>query len=148
MKSLVAFAVLALLAGCNTPTAAGTVLLTQKLDAAHGNVPAGSPEAAPKRIASKVRVANGAAEVEVRLDVVEIPAGKFLSGVEVAVTDNGGGELSAAMPPGASPINMGTTEAVLAAQQVMVEWHKKSLTGTNMSQTMIEVRGDGTANAR
>lgn len=147
MKNAIAALAVVVLTGCNNPTPKGTVLLKQKLDHSLGGAPAGSPETAPKQVTSKVRIAADAAEVEVRLDVVEVPQGRFLSAVEVAVTDNGGGEVTAVIPPGASPVNRGTAEAVLASQRVRVEWRKNGFGGSTLRQTDLEVRGDGSVSA-
>lgn len=147
IRSMVALAAVLAASSCSgtPPTAAGTTLLTATFAHEQGGPPAELSGVAPTRHVSKVRVGGGVAEVEIRLDVVEGPGGKYLHGVEVAVVDAGGGVMTARVPPGMSPINRGTTEQVLASLTLMVDWRQEKIGSSSLRQSSIEIRGDGTA---
>lgn len=149
IRSMVALAAVLASSSCSStpPTAAGTTLLAATFAHDQGGPPAEMSGAAPTRHVSKVRVAGGAAEVEIRLDVVERPGGKYLHGVEVVAVDSGGGVLTARVPPGMSPVNRGTTEEVLASLVLMVDWRQEKIGSSSLRQSSIEIRGDGTASA-
>jgi hypothetical protein len=136
-------------AACNGPvTAPGTSLLKTTFSEAQGGPPAALSDVHPTLHVSHVTVAGGAADIEVRLDVVEGPKGRYLHDVELVVAASGGGALTATVPPGASPVNRGTVENVLASLPLMVEWRQEKLGSSSLRQTMIEVVADGTATAR
>lgn len=132
-----------LLCGCNTPTPAGTSLLKTTFSEAQGGPPSALSAVAPTRHDSQVSVAGGAADVEVRLDVVEGPTGHYLKSVEFLASRSGGGTLSARVPPGITPVNRGTAENVLVSLPLMVEWRQERPWGSSVRQSTVEIYGDG-----
>jgi hypothetical protein len=132
-----------LLCGCNTPTPAGTSLLKTTFTETQGGPPAVLAATAPTRHVSQVNVAGGTAEIEVRLDVVEGSTGHYLQGVELVATRSGGGTLSAQVPSGATPVNRGTVENVLASLPLMVEWRQDRPWSNTVRQSTVEIFGDG-----
>lgn len=138
------------LSACNrsTPTPVGTTLLVAKFGHDEGGPPDGTTGGTTARHVSKVPVAGGAAEVEVRLDTIEIPGGKYLQGVEVVVTESGGGVLTAQIPQGMMPINRGTPEQVFASMTMRVDWRQEKAMSSSLRQTSIELSADGTASAK
>jgi hypothetical protein len=144
--TMVSLAGLLVAGACNRPvTAPGTSLLKMTFSEAQGGAPAALSGAHPTLHVSHVAVASGAADIEVRLGVVEGPKGRYLHDVELVTTQSGGGELSATVPPGASAVNRGTAESVLASLPLLVEWRQEKLGSSSLRQTMIEVVADGTA---
>lgn len=130
--------------GGSPPTPAGTALLAAKFGPDQGGPPLDLASATPTRHVSKVAIARGA-EIEVRLDVVEGPSGKYLHGVEVVVVENGGGTLTASIPAGMNPVNRGTAEQVVASLTLMTEWRQRRMMSSSLAQTSIEIAADGTA---
>jgi hypothetical protein len=132
---------------CSRPTAPGTSLLKATFDEAQGGPPAALAGATSTQHLTHLSVAGGAAEVDVRLDVVQGPKGRYLHGVEIVTTQSGGGTLSASVPSGAIPVNRGTAENVLASLRLMVEWRREQIGSSSLRQTMIEIAADGSATA-
>lgn len=144
-------ALLFLSAACNKPslaTPAGTTILKTTFTPEQGGPPSALTGTAPTRHVSTIPVADGAAEVEVRLDVLQRPDGKYLHAVEVVATKSGGGTLTAEIPQGMSPVNRGTPEQVLASLTLMTTWNHATPMKTSLRQTSIQIAGDGTAIAR
>lgn len=145
------FATLAF-AACNTPTTstpADTSLLVAKFSNEQGGPPAEYAAIASARHVSTVKVAGGAADVEVRLDTIDAPTGgKYIAGVELVAKSSGDGQLTAEVPAGIQPINRGTNETPVASLTLMVTWKKDTRTSASTRQTPIEIAGDGTVTAR
>ena len=129
----------------NTPTAPGTTILKTTFTTAQGGPPAELASVAPTRHLSHLKVAEGAAEIDVRLDIVDAPKGKYLQGLEIVVTASGGGTMTATLPPGLITTNRGTAELPIASTIVMVEWRQSRATSSSLRQNSIEILGDGTA---
>ncbi len=136
------------IAACtSTPvTPNGTSLLATGFTTAQGGPPAGltSP---PRRYVHVVPVnPDKAADVKVILDVMQDPAtgGHYLYRVEVLAERPGGGALTATLPAGAGPTNLGTVESPVASHHVMVEWREeRGCRGLRMGQTALVLGGDG-----
>jgi hypothetical protein len=148
IRTIVSHAGLLVMFACGrASTAPGTSLLKTTFGETQGGPPAALASTHPTRHVSLVPVAGGAAVVEVRLDVVEGPKGRYLQGVEIVTTQSGGGTLEASVPAGASAINRGTTESVVASLPLMVEWRQEKLCSSSLRQTTIEISADGSATA-
>lgn len=133
--------------GSTQPTPEGTELLKMTFTPEQGGPPAGL-EAEPERHTRQLSVnPEDAAIVDVHLDVVTDPrsGGRYLQGVEVVVVDSGAGELTAVHPSGATPTNVGTVEAPIASNRLMIGWHRdRGCQGSLSGQTSVQVGGDGT----
>jgi hypothetical protein len=144
---IVSCALLLAACGSTTPTAVGTKLLEMTFTPEQGGPPEGL-KAEPQRHTKELSVnPDDAAVVDVRLDVVVDPAsgGRYLHGVEIVVVSNGDGELTATRPSGAMPTNMGSVEAPIASNRLMVEWDRdRGWQGRRFGQTSVMVSGDGT----
>jgi hypothetical protein len=149
MRWVASSAGLLVAASCGSPsTPPGTSLLKTTFGEAQGGPPAAMASAPPTRHVTHLAVAGGAADVEVRLDVIEGPKGRYLHGVEIVATQTGGGTLEATVPSGASAVNRGTADSAVASLPLMVQWRQEKACSTSLRQTMIEVAADGSATAR
>ena len=132
--------------GSTTPSADGSSLFKTRFSESQGGPPA-ALKAKPTRHSHTLSVnPDKAADVKVELEVVKDPASgaQYLHNVEVFVARNGGGMLSATLPSGASPVNLGTTKVPIASHPLMVEWqHDGGCSGKRFGQTPLTLRGDG-----